>query len=152
MRLRPAAVMLSILFDPVLSYTYESDISRYTYNDLPDVIDYVVITHNHQDHVLLETMLQLRHRIRHVVVPPGSGALQDPSLRLALQKVGFRSVIELGEMDEIQFEKTPAGTRVVQRPSVSVRPATNSLKCARKWTSAPATGLPSPSVTPTASS
>jgi L-ascorbate metabolism protein UlaG (beta-lactamase superfamily) len=95
---------LSILFDPVLSYTYESEISRYTYNDLPDVIDYVVITHNHQDHVLLETMLQLRHRIRNVVVPPSSGALQDPSLRLALQKVGFRSVIELGEMDEIQFE------------------------------------------------
>lgn len=95
---------LSILFDPVLSYTYESEISRYTYNDLPEVIDYVVITHNHQDHVLLETMLQLRHRIRTIIVPPSSGALQDPSLRLALQKVGFRSVIELGEMDEIQFE------------------------------------------------
>src|SRR5262249_52255013 len=32
---------LSILFDPVLSYTYESNISRYTYQDLPDSIDYV---------------------------------------------------------------------------------------------------------------
>jgi L-ascorbate metabolism protein UlaG (beta-lactamase superfamily) len=31
---------------------------------LPDVIDYVVLTHNHQDHVLLETLLQLRPFIR----------------------------------------------------------------------------------------
>src|SRR5262245_36249053 len=46
---------VSMLFDPVLSYTYESSLSRYTYKDLPDSIDYVVITHNHQDHVLFET-------------------------------------------------------------------------------------------------
>lgn len=45
---------VSILFDPVLSYTYEASVSRYTYEDLPEHIDYVVITHNHQDHVLLE--------------------------------------------------------------------------------------------------
>ena len=43
---------VSMLLDPVLSYTYESGISRYTYLDLPDSIDYVLITHNHQDHVL----------------------------------------------------------------------------------------------------
>ncbi len=91
---------VSILFDPVLSYTYESDISRYTYLDLPDVIDFVVITHNHQDHVLLETMLQIRHKVRHVVVPSGGGMLQDPSMKLLLQRVGFNSVIELSEMDE----------------------------------------------------
>ena len=67
---------MSILLDPVLSYTYDSDISRYTYEDLPDVIDYVLITHNHQDHILFETLLQLRHRIRHIVVPRnGGGAL-----------------------------------------------------------------------------
>jgi glyoxylase-like metal-dependent hydrolase (beta-lactamase superfamily II) len=60
---------LSILFDPVLSYTYESGISRYTYDDLPEKIDYVVITHNHQDHVLLETLLQIRHKVGCVVVP-----------------------------------------------------------------------------------
>ena len=43
---------ISMLFDPVLSYTYENGISRYTYLDLPDSIDYVLITHDHQDHVL----------------------------------------------------------------------------------------------------
>ena len=69
--LRPA--VSACCFDPVLSYTYESKISRYTYLDLPEVIDYVLITHNHQDHVLFETLLQLRHKIRHIVVPRGGG-------------------------------------------------------------------------------
>jgi L-ascorbate metabolism protein UlaG (beta-lactamase superfamily) len=95
----------SILLDPVLSYTYESDISRYTYEDLPETIDFALITHNHQDHILFETLLQLRHRIRNVVVPRnGGGALQDPSLRLLLKQCGFRNVIEVSEMDEIPFE------------------------------------------------
>jgi L-ascorbate metabolism protein UlaG (beta-lactamase superfamily) len=95
---------MSILLDPVLSYTYESDISRYTYEDLPDVIDYALITHNHQDHLLLETMLQLRHKIRHIVVPRnGGGLLQDPSMRLLLNHTGFREVIELAEMQSIDL-------------------------------------------------
>jgi L-ascorbate metabolism protein UlaG (beta-lactamase superfamily) len=94
----------SVLLDPVLSYTYESDISRYTYDDLPEFIDFVLITHNHQDHVLFETLLQLRHRIRTIVVPRnGGGALQDPSLRLLLRQCGFLNVIELPEMEEINF-------------------------------------------------
>jgi len=33
----------SILTDPVLSYTYENNISRYTYEDLPEKIDCVLI-------------------------------------------------------------------------------------------------------------
>jgi len=97
---------VSVLLDPVLSYTYESDISRYTYEDLPPVIDYVLITHNHQDHILFETLLQLRHRIRNIVVPRnGGGSLQDPSLRLLLKQCGFRNIIELAEMEEIPFER-----------------------------------------------
>jgi L-ascorbate metabolism protein UlaG (beta-lactamase superfamily) len=95
---------MAILLDPVLSYTYETSISRYTYADLPDSIDYVLITHNHQDHILLETLLQLRHKIRNVVVPRnGNGALQDPSLRLMLENIGFRNVIELDEMQEVNI-------------------------------------------------
>lgn len=94
----------TMLFDPVLSYTYESNISRYTYLDLPDTIDYVLITHNHQDHVLFETLLQIRHKVRHVVVPRGGGSIQDPSLKLLLHHVGFKSVIELGDMEEIPIE------------------------------------------------
>jgi L-ascorbate metabolism protein UlaG (beta-lactamase superfamily) len=93
---------VSILTDPVLSYTFESAIPRYGYEDLPDVIDYVVITHNHQDHIMFETILQLRHRIRCVVVPRCSGgALQDPSLKLLLKRIGFANVIELDELESI---------------------------------------------------
>jgi L-ascorbate metabolism protein UlaG (beta-lactamase superfamily) len=93
----------SMLFDPVLSYTYESSISRYTYLDLPEAIDYVLITHNHQDHVLFETLLQIRHKVRNIVVPRnGGGALQDPSLKLLLENAGFKNVIEISEMEQIR--------------------------------------------------
>lgn len=96
----------TLMFDPILSYTYDSTVSRYTYADLPDVIDYAVITHNHQDHILFETLLQLRHRIKHIVVPrDGGGTLLDPSLKLMLESCGFRNVIELREFDEIQLER-----------------------------------------------
>jgi len=97
---------VSILLDPVLSYTYESDISRYTYEDLPEKIDFVLITHNHQDHILFETLLQIRHRIGAIVVPRnGGGALQDPSLKLTLKNCGFRNVTEVAEMDELPFRQ-----------------------------------------------
>jgi L-ascorbate metabolism protein UlaG (beta-lactamase superfamily) len=94
---------VSMLFDPVLSYTYENDISRYTYLDLPETIDYVLITHDHQDHVLFETLLQIRHKVKNIIVPRNSGGhLQDPSLKLMLENCGFRNVIEISEMEEIQ--------------------------------------------------
>lgn len=97
---------LSLLFDPVLSYTYESSISRYTYEHLPERIDYVFVTHNHQDHILFETLLQLRHKIGTIIVPKAaSGALQDPSVKLLLNAVGFRQVTEMSEMEELDLDK-----------------------------------------------
>lgn len=93
----------SMVFDPVLSYTYENGISRYTYLDLPDEIDYVLITHDHQDHILFETLLQIRHKIKNVVVPRNNrGHLQDPSLKLILENCGFKNVIEMSELEEIR--------------------------------------------------
>jgi L-ascorbate metabolism protein UlaG (beta-lactamase superfamily) len=95
----------TLLFDPVLSYTYDAQVSRYTYDDLPSVIDYVLITHNHQDHILLETLLQLRHKVRNIIVPAsGGGALQDPSIKLILKNIGFKNVLEIGEMESVMFE------------------------------------------------
>lgn len=95
---------VSILSDPVISYYYPTDVHRYTYTDLPDKIDYVVITHNHQDHILLETMLQLRHKIGHIIVPRnGNGSLQDPSLKLMFKQLGFNNVIELDEFEKIEL-------------------------------------------------
>lgn len=96
---------VNMLFDPVLSYTYESDVSRYTYQDLPDSIDFVVITHNHQDHVLFETLLQIRHKVKYVVIPASSGGLlQDPSLKLILNNIGFKDVIELDHLESVEFD------------------------------------------------
>jgi L-ascorbate metabolism protein UlaG (beta-lactamase superfamily) len=94
---------VSMVFDPVLSYTYENGISRYTYQDLPESIDYILITHDHQDHILFETLLQIRHKVKNVVVPRNNrGHLQDPSLKLLLENCGFKNVIELNEMEEIR--------------------------------------------------
>jgi L-ascorbate metabolism protein UlaG (beta-lactamase superfamily) len=72
--------------------------------DLPDTIDYVLFTHNHQDHILFETLLPLRHRVRNFVVPKtNSGVLQDPNLKLMFNHIGFNNVVEIGEMETINF-------------------------------------------------
>lgn len=95
----------SIITDPMLSYEYGNDLPRFTYSDIPDVIDYLLLTHNHQDHVICETLLQLRGRVRNVIVPRDSGgALQDPSLRLVLRNLGFDSVLSLGELDTVEID------------------------------------------------
>lgn len=95
----------NMLVDPVISYGYESDLSRFTYADLPDEIDYVLFTHNHQDHILFETLLRIRHKIKNVIVPKSNGGgLQDPSLKLMFEQIGFENIIELGEMERLNFE------------------------------------------------
>lgn len=96
---------ISILTDPVISYDYHTDVHRYTVLDLPDTIDYILISHNHQDHILLETMLQLRHKVKTIIVPSnGSAQLQDPSLKWMFQKIGFKNVHEMSELEVIQNE------------------------------------------------
>lgn len=96
---------VSILVDPLVSYYgYQSDVSRFSDFDLPDTIDYVLITHNHQDHILFETLIPLRHRIKNLVIPNShSGFLQDPSLKLMFGKMGFENVIEIEEMHSLDF-------------------------------------------------
>jgi L-ascorbate metabolism protein UlaG (beta-lactamase superfamily) len=96
---------VSILVDPLVSYYgYESSVEHFSDVDLPDVIDYVLITHNHQDHIVFETLLPLRHKIKNLIVPAtNSGALQDPSLKLTFKSMGFNNVIEIDELEEIRF-------------------------------------------------
>lgn len=96
---------VSILMDPVVSYEYPGGIDRFTFKDLPPVIDYVVITHSHQDHVMFETLLQLRHKSKNLIVPRSRGrCMEDPSLKLVCQVVGFKNVREIDEMERIEFE------------------------------------------------
>ncbi|MFM7854294.1 MAG: MBL fold metallo-hydrolase, partial [Flammeovirgaceae bacterium] len=64
----------------------------------------VLITHNHQDHILFETLLPLRHKIKNIIVPKTyGGTLQDPNLKLMFQQIGFSNVFELGEMESIRI-------------------------------------------------
>lgn len=103
---------VSILFDPVIGYPIKTEeaqkVPRYTLEDLPDNIDYVVLTHNHQDHILFETLLQLRHKVKNIVFPASQiGSLGDPSIKLILKYIGFScNLIELKEMEEVIL---PAG-------------------------------------------
>lgn len=95
----------TVMIDPIVSYENERGARRYTYADLPESIDHVLITHNHQDHCMFETLLQLRHRIKNVVVPKNSGgSLADPSLKMVLRSVGFERVREIDEMETIEIE------------------------------------------------
>ncbi|HTI08722.1 MAG TPA: MBL fold metallo-hydrolase [Puia sp.] len=96
---------ISILVDPLISYYgYHSDVEHFSDSDLPDTIDYVLITHNHQDHVLFESLLPLRHKVKNFIVPRTcSGKLEDPDLRLMFNNIGFKNVIAIDEMETIQF-------------------------------------------------
>jgi L-ascorbate metabolism protein UlaG (beta-lactamase superfamily) len=85
---------------------------RFTYRDLPDHIDLVLITHGHQDHIVLETLLALRGRVGSVVVPRCSqGGLADPSLALYLSHLGL-PVTEVDSFSEVEFP----GGKVVATP------------------------------------
>ncbi|MBC9912783.1 MBL fold metallo-hydrolase [Chitinophaga varians] len=99
---------VSILLDPLISYYgYHSDVEHFSDVDLPDTIDYAIITHNHQDHILFETLLPLRHKIKNLIVPrTRGGRIEDPELKLMLTNIGFNNVIELDELETIRFADT----------------------------------------------
>nr|ADU56157.1 hypothetical protein CA915-36 [uncultured organism CA915] len=93
---------VTIMTDPFISADTDAT-GRYTYNDLPDHIDYVLITHGHSDHLVPETLLQLRGRVGTFVVPRTSrGNLADPSLALYLRSYGLPA-IEVDDFNEIEF-------------------------------------------------
>lgn len=104
---------LSILFDPFVS-TDEGEDGRFTISDLPEVIDYVVITHAHQDHFGPEMLIQLRHRIKNVIVPMhNNGSVADPSMKLVLQQLGICNVIVLDTYDTVEL---PGGGQILSLP------------------------------------
>ena len=101
----------AIITDPWVS-SDASATDRFTYRDLPDHIDLALITHGHQDHIVLETLLALRGRIGTVVVPRSSrGNMADPSLALYLSHLGL-PVTEVDDFSEVEFP----GGKVIATP------------------------------------
>ncbi|MCI0666076.1 MAG: MBL fold metallo-hydrolase [Acidobacteria bacterium] len=94
---------VSILTDPFISaLPKEPGVERLTYKELPERIDFALITHSHHDHFVAETLLRLRHRIHCLVVPRSFGIFYaDVSLKLMAQKLGFKQVVELDTLESI---------------------------------------------------
>ena len=91
----------SVLFDPMVAFETKHD-GRFTFNDLPEHIDYVVLTHSHQDHFSAEMLIQLRHRIGRIIVPANNhGSIADPSMKLILQSLGFEHIDVLEAFESV---------------------------------------------------
>lgn len=93
---------LTVLIDPVIASRGEQNADEViSFTQLPDKIDYICITHSHQDHANLESLLQLRHKTDTILVPKNNGGqLADPSLKMLLKQFHF-NVIEMDDMDEV---------------------------------------------------
>lgn len=95
----------SILVDPLVMMREDSQADRFVSCDLPPIIDMVLITHGHADHLSLETLLQLRYRIRRVVVPRCEGrALEDFSVGRLVRALGFPVVEEPDLGEAVHFD------------------------------------------------
>ncbi len=94
---------ITILVDPVISPRPTSGgMERFTFHELPPRIDYALITHSHPDHLAIDTLLRLRHRIGHLVVPRCNGFLVgDYSPKLLARSLGFENVLELESYESI---------------------------------------------------
>jgi len=94
---------VTILTDPCVAVMpVEGGVDRVTYWELPEKIDYVLVTHGHHDHFFIETLLRLRRKIGCLVVPRSYGVLSgDISLKLLGQKLGFKNAVELDTLESI---------------------------------------------------
>ncbi|HJR72300.1 MAG TPA: MBL fold metallo-hydrolase [Luteimonas sp.] len=93
---------VSVLIDPFLTWDPDGPEEHLSFHDLPDRVDYVFLTHNHQDHFCVEFLLQMRNRIGTILVPRNNPhSLADPSMKLALRRLGFDNVLAMDPMDRI---------------------------------------------------
>jgi L-ascorbate metabolism protein UlaG (beta-lactamase superfamily) len=94
----------SVLFDPVVAWDGGEGGAGLTFHDLPDHIDYTFLTHNHQDHVSAEVLLQLRSRIGRVLTANHNrNSIADPSLARALGRLGMRNVTPVDPLTRVDL-------------------------------------------------
>ncbi|MBA3916036.1 MAG: MBL fold metallo-hydrolase [Acidobacteriales bacterium] len=104
----------SILVDGVFASIRDEGAAKLTFDDLPDHIDYVFLTHAHADHFSMENLLKLRGRVGTVLVPRNNPInLADPSMRLIVRALGFTEVRAMDQFDEIAL---PRGGRLMSLP------------------------------------
>ncbi len=94
----------TILVDSVLASVRDEGSAQLTFDDLPDFIDYIFLTHAHADHFSMENLLKLRGRVGTVLVPRNNPInLADPSMRLIVQALGFPNVRAMDPFEEIRL-------------------------------------------------
>jgi len=105
---------VSILIDPVIASRDDNDpMHMISFSELPPRIDYLCLTHTHSDHVQLETLLQLRHKVGTVLVPKNSGGmLCDPSLKLMLNQLNFN----VSEFEDLEALSNDNDVRITAIP------------------------------------
>ena len=92
----------NILIDPTFAVEESTSYPHLSWEDLPRHIDYVVISHGHQDHMCIEALLFLRHRVGTIVVPRvNTGDLADPSLAFIVRQLGYEDIRETAYLEEI---------------------------------------------------
>ena len=95
----------TLLIDPTFAVDKAAPYPHLTWQNLPDRIDYVLISHGHQDHLCAEALLFLCHRVKTVVVPRNnSGDVADPSLVHILRQLGYRHIIETDYLESIKTD------------------------------------------------
>jgi len=96
---------VSILVDPLIAVRpSQREIERFCFDDLPQRIDYALVTHGHHDHFVIETLLRLRRRVGALVVPKNSGLFHgDMSLKLMAERLGFKNILEIESFETIDL-------------------------------------------------
>jgi L-ascorbate metabolism protein UlaG (beta-lactamase superfamily) len=97
---------IAILVDPTFAVEQGVEGRHLTFEDLPAEIDLVAISHGHQDHMSTEALMQLRHRIKKIIVPRNNpGDLADPSLKKVLRRLGFDNVVESAPLEALELNR-----------------------------------------------
>lgn len=123
---------VSLLIDPTTAFDRNDTEAKLTFDDLPDWIDYVVLTHGHPDHCYPELLIQLRSRVGEIIVPRNdAGNIADPSLKLLLGRLGYRRIRVMdpfdvvktvdGEIQSLPFLGEHAGLNIACKQCIAVR-------------------------------